>query len=479
MLILLSCLLPIRKANASNVIIFSEGFEGAFPGSSWSVYDANPTNGYDYWDDTSVKSHGGLWSGWCAGAGTQYVNTTVWTENFEGVWPTSYYHVVDGNPDSGLDFWGDSSYRSHGGSWSAWCAQNGTQYDALPDRVYNWEVHQYDNDMWTTMLRWADLTSYTFATFSFWYWINSEQGHDALYFLYHMSNQTGGVNTYINIASGNSGGWVYKEVTVPANAVWTAIGFQSDSTNKNYEGAYVDDLALTGSTEVSNTAKSQYDDNMMSYMVRSVDLSAYASATLSYWYWLSCERDYDYLQVTYHNSTGWFYTDTHTGNSYGWQYSETTIPSSADKVGLYFLSDPTVHTYEGVYVDDVALAGELLPPTYTATIWAWENVSGWLAEPIQMDGAPTGYSTPHNFTGLTGTHTFTVPSTDIYGNPFKNWTTGETSTTITVNTVNGTYTAQYYVTTPIPEFPNPVILLLAAAGMSLIALKLKRTTKPR
>ena len=61
---------------------------------------------------------------------------------------------------------------------------------------------------------------------------------------------------------------------------------------------------------------------------------------------------------------------------------------------------------------------------------------------ITMDGSPTGYTTPHVFTGLNGSHTFTVPNTDPSGHPFKQWDTGETTTTITV-TSNGTNTAYY------------------------------------
>jgi parallel beta-helix repeat protein len=63
---------------------------------------------------------------------------------------------------------------------------------------------------------------------------------------------------------------------------------------------------------------------------------------------------------------------------------------------------------------------------------------------IMMDGLSTGYSTTHTFTELTGTHNFTVPSTDANGHIFKQWNTGETSTTITVST-GGTYTAYYQV----------------------------------
>jgi len=51
-------------------------------------------------------------------------------------------------------------------------------------------------------------------------------------------------------------------------------------------------------------------------------------------------------------------------------------------------------------------------------------------------------TTPHDFAGLKGTHLFTVPDTDPNGHPFRRWSTGEASTTITVTT-DGTYTAYY------------------------------------
>jgi hypothetical protein len=60
-----------------------------------------------------------------------------------------------------------------------------------------------------------------------------------------------------------------------------------------------------------------------------------------------------------------------------------------------------------------------------------------------MDGVPTNLTTPYNFTGLTTSHTFSVPSSDVFGNSFGRWYTGETNTTITVYS-SGTYTAQYF-----------------------------------
>jgi outer membrane protein assembly factor BamB len=61
---------------------------------------------------------------------------------------------------------------------------------------------------------------------------------------------------------------------------------------------------------------------------------------------------------------------------------------------------------------------------------------------IAMDGSLAGYTTPHTFTGLMGSHTFTIPDTDASGHTFNQWSTGETGTTITI-TSSGTYTAYY------------------------------------
>jgi len=80
---------------------------------------------------------------------------------------------------------------------------------------------------------------------------------------------------------------------------------------------------------------------------------------------------------------------------------------------------------------------------YDVTIEAYcytEEV--YVSPSITMDGTPTGFNTPHTFTDLDGTHTFTVPSSDPNGCSFINWNTGETSTTITVSS-DRTYTAYY------------------------------------
>jgi hypothetical protein len=80
---------------------------------------------------------------------------------------------------------------------------------------------------------------------------------------------------------------------------------------------------------------------------------------------------------------------------------------------------------------------------YNVTISAQCNTEGVdISVPITIDGSSSGYSTAYTFTGLTGSHTFTVPNTDANGDPFLQWSAGQTSTTITV-TGGGTYTAYY------------------------------------
>ena len=83
-----------------------------------------------------------------------------------------------------------------------------------------------------------------------------------------------------------------------------------------------------------------------------------------------------------------------------------------------------------------------LPQYYSVDIWAWDAMdpNGWISEPVIMDGT-SGYNTGH-FAGLSGTHTFTVPTIDVDGRGFSDWYTGETTTTITI-THGGIYTARY------------------------------------
>jgi hypothetical protein len=104
------------------------------------------------------------------------------------------------------------------------------------------------------------------------------------------------------------------------------------------------------------------------------------------------------------------------------------------------------------------------PPNYNVTISAHDNTGGTdVSVLITMDGASTGYSTPHVFSGLSGSHDFTVPGTDPSGNPFKEWNAGA-GRTITVST-GGTYVAYYEA--PPPSIDVTIIAHCNAEGKDI------------
>jgi LEA14-like dessication related protein len=333
-------------------IVFTEDFESAFPGS-WSVGD-NGVNGEDYWGDTSYRSHAGTWSGWCAQAGSKLGTVTdrIFYEDFEGVFWFWNWYRGDSDTRNGADYWGDNSYRAYAGSWSAYCADESDvagQY--------------YDNYMYAYMYRTVNLGGYNLATLSYYYWLDSQSNYDYL----KVGYSEGGSWYWPKSYSGYSGGWVYDSLSIPTTATAVGFLFQSDSVITR-EGAYVDEVYLTGTRTVDtpNSDTHTYDDNMDAYMYRSVNLSGYGSATPSYWYWLDSQSGYDKLYVIYYEGGSWHFVDEHSGNSGGWQSSSVSIPISASYVGFHFHSDASIHAYEGAYVDDIVLSANVGAPTITS-----------------------------------------------------------------------------------------------------------------
>ena len=159
------------------------------------------------------------------------------------------------------------------------------------------------------------------------------------------------------------------------------------------------------------------------------------------------------------------YTFTHLGGTHFF-----TVPST-DVDGNPFGNWSTGGTSTSIMVNSSGTYTAQYYPPYNVTIWAWDNGT-WEVVPITMDGVSTGFSTPYTFTGLDGTHNFTVPATAPHGDPFMNWSTGELSTTLTVNS-GGTYTAQYYYPA-VPEFQPSLLLPLFMVMTLLGALIIKR-----
>ncbi len=123
------------EAAAGWTNIMTEGFEGAFPGTEWTL-DGDPT-----WDETSYRAHSGSWSGYCADGGSNRVdppgpypnNVRAWmvygpfnlsdatdAELLFSHWTKTepnYDYLFVGASINGANFYG----TGYGGDWASTC----------------------------------------------------------------------------------------------------------------------------------------------------------------------------------------------------------------------------------------------------------------------------------------------------------------------------------------------------------------------
>jgi len=189
----------------------------------------------------------------------------LFTESFEGSFPSTNWNVGDDDANNGNDYWDDVAHRTYSGSWSGWCAAIGTKTDGTP----NTNTWTYDNYMKAYMSRKTafDARSWDIAFLTYRTWYNTESGYDHLdlsvtgdgsnwrEIFQYKDNSLSDSNGDWEL-SGNSGGYQYRVARIPettsAGSIYTSsfnIGyyFQSDSTigPGTYEGAYLDEIAFT------------------------------------------------------------------------------------------------------------------------------------------------------------------------------------------------------------------------------------------
>ena len=131
------------------------------------------------------------------------------------------------------------------------------------------------------------------------------------------------------------------------------------------------------------------------------------------------------------------------------QYGESPITCSFNQTGVWQVTFTdswnmiaNVTYVSGLPTNSIYFS-QIYQSAYNATINADCITDGsGLNVTVTLDGSPTGYPTPCTFNGLMGTHTFTMSNTGPDGQIFLNWTTGETTPTITVS-AEGTFTAYY------------------------------------
>ena len=132
-------LLAVQSVAPAQTTIFTEDFEGAFPGyNEWSVGDANTNGTTAYWDDVNSSfgdegTHAGSGKGYCAGVGYSgstsspsyrdymlaYMDVDIDLSGYSSATLTFYYKMpsVDDDEDYGRVL---IDYNGSGGWTTTW-----------------------------------------------------------------------------------------------------------------------------------------------------------------------------------------------------------------------------------------------------------------------------------------------------------------------------------------------------------------------
>jgi hypothetical protein len=165
----------------------------------------------------------------------------VKAEGFEGAWPNQWNcHRATGAADA---YWGDEdSGHVHTGSWSGYCADDGTAGVEPPG------PYPANMDAWMVYGPFS-LQDAKDAELNFYHWTKTENSYDK----FSVYASVDGTHYYGHYWTGDWSSWNYysfdlTDVYTLGNLcgerqVWIAFYFGSDSSNQ-YEGTYIDDIVL-------------------------------------------------------------------------------------------------------------------------------------------------------------------------------------------------------------------------------------------
>ncbi len=162
--------------------------------------------------------------------------TTILSDGFEGAWHWSTL----GDPS-----WRDTSYRACGGTWSAWCADDGlTPPGPYASNMNAWMIYGP-----------IDLSDAVDAQVSFDFWLDSEANYD--YLKWGASADGTSFSGYQR--SGREQACESRTFSLSDHlgdsSVWFAFWFTSDEVVQ-YEGAYVDNILIEKSVDDSDYCNS-------------------------------------------------------------------------------------------------------------------------------------------------------------------------------------------------------------------------------
>lgn len=168
---------------------------------------------------------------------------TIFSDDFEGAFPGEW-HVFDGDGDThGEYFWGKRDCRPYTGGHSAWAVGGGADGSALacgshyPDNAYSVMIYGP-----------FSLEDATEAELRFVYWLNSERENDHLFVGASIGGSFYGwifsdTRDWTLHTFDLTDVYTLGDLT-GENQVWVAIAFTSDESTNLPEGAYVDEVVL-------------------------------------------------------------------------------------------------------------------------------------------------------------------------------------------------------------------------------------------
>ena len=356
----------------------------------------------------------------------------IFSDGFETGSLSPRWTTNDSNPASGIDEWGVSTYRPHSGNYSAWCAQVGNQSAGPNVGQNNSAVHEYDDNMQADFTLNLTVNGYSSLFLSFYYWVRTENGGgDWLQALY----VAGGVPTLLFQQGGSSGNsWQPANVSVPTNIEQLIFRFHSDTANHGFEGAYVDDLVLTGLENVPPTssvsplpAYTNQDPYSLPYVAQD-NANASGVAYVELWYRTGTAGNFT-RYTTVQNPLGrWtsptipFDARSAAGDSYYQVYTIAVdnagnveaAPSSPD-------ANITVDTTPPSLAINEPSAGAFLNSSSVTVTWqAQDALSGVAGYAASLDGGAfvgTAGGGSADFASLAeGSHRVVVRATDVAGN---------------------------------------------------------------
>jgi len=171
---------------------------------------------------------------------------TIWSEGWETSYVPSSAYPADATCSKDV-YWGDVSCCPHNGSWSIWCAANGTNIQSQY-MCSSCTTGEYYNNMCAYVSKYNDISISCYTGIAFNFYIRYDTYSNDVVKRYYTINGASWVLSP-NQYSGNSGGWLYKTYSITGSGIYSyswKFEFISNVLSSNKTGVYLDDLSVTG-----------------------------------------------------------------------------------------------------------------------------------------------------------------------------------------------------------------------------------------